>query len=61
MVMRLIDHDELVKLLECEKELAGLEGAGVDNWSGYDERHEGMDDWTDPSEAAEGYPEGQPV
>lgn len=60
MTMRLIDHGELVRLLECEKELAGLEGAGVDNWCGYDERHEGMENWTDPEEAAKAYPEVKP-
>lgn len=39
-----IEGKELLQLLSDSRELTALECAGVDNWCGYDERYEGMDE-----------------
>lgn len=39
-----VSGEELLSLLKDSAELAALEGAGVDNWCGYDERHEFTDE-----------------
>jgi len=40
-----IEEQELLSLLSDSRELTALQGAGVDNWCGYDDRWEGMDEW----------------
>jgi hypothetical protein len=40
----IVSESDLLSLLNCLRELNALEGAGVDNWSGYGEHHEYMED-----------------
>jgi hypothetical protein len=40
----IICESELLSLLECSRQLGALEGAGVDNWEGYDECNEYMEE-----------------
>ena len=38
-----ITEERLLALLQAEDTLQSLEGAGVDNWCGYDHAYESMD------------------
>jgi len=44
-----ISEDELLSLLKESRQLYSLERAGVDNWEGYDERWEYLEDYEEPS------------
>ena len=45
-----IPLDDFVKLNESDNKLLALEGAGVDNWSGYAEAMESLKDMDNESE-----------